>query len=55
MVKVLFVDNLFTRNYLADVLIRCSNPPQGEMKLDWRDFALYRLSRLRNVWQANWL
>ena len=33
--------------YLADVSIRCSNPPQGEMKLDWRDSALYRLSMLR--------
>ena len=45
--KVLFVDNLITRNYLADVSIRCSNPPQGEMKLDCRDSALYRLTKLR--------
>ena len=46
MMKVLFVDNMFTRN-LADVSIRCSNPSQGEMKLDWRDSAFNRLSRLR--------
>ena len=31
MIKVLFVDNLITKTYLADVSInRCSNPPQGE-------------------------
>ena len=33
MMKVLSVDNLFTRNFVS---IRCSSP-QGEMKLDWRD------------------
>ena len=37
MMKFLLVDN-----YLADVSIKCSNPPQAEMKLDWRDSALYR-------------
>ena len=37
--------------YIADVSIRCSNPPQGEMKLDCKYCALYKLSRLR---QANW-
>ena len=39
--NILLVDNLITRTYLADVSMRCSNPaPQGEMKLDWRDFEL---------------
>ena len=33
--------------YLADVSIRCSNPPQGEMKRDCKYSALYKLSRLR--------
>ena len=28
-------------------LVGCSNPPQGEMKLDWRDSALFRLSSVR--------
>ena len=37
--KVLFVDNLFTRNLSCRLSIRCSNPPQGEMKLDCRDSA----------------
>ena len=29
--------------YLADVSIGCSNPPQGEMNLDWMGLYFYRL------------
>ena len=32
MMKILFVDNCSQETYLADVSIKCSNPPQGEMK-----------------------
>ena len=32
MMKVLCVDNCSQETYLADVLMKCSNPPQGETK-----------------------
>ena len=31
MMKVLLIDNLNLKTYLADVSIGCSNPPQGKM------------------------
>ena len=31
MMKILFVDNCSQETCLADVSIRCSNPPQGEI------------------------
>ena len=43
MVKVLLIDNLILKTYLADVSIGCSNPPQGEMNLDWMGLYFYRL------------
>ena len=33
MIKVLSVDNLSQETYTANILIKCSNPPQGE---NWR-------------------
>ena len=35
--------------YPADVLIGCSNPPQGEINLDWMGLYFYRLS-----WRAKY-
>ena len=43
MMKVLLIDNLNLKTYLADVSIGCSNPPQGEMNLDWMELYFYRL------------
>ena len=43
MVKVLLIDNLNLKTYLADVTIGCSNPPQGKMNLDWMGLYFYRL------------
>ena len=43
MMMVLLVDNLNLKTYLADVSIGCSNPPQGEMNLDWMGLYFYRL------------
>ena len=43
MMKVLLIDNLNLKTYLADVSIGCSNPPQGEMNLDWMGLYFYRL------------
>ena len=40
--KVLLIDNLNLRTYLADVSIGCSNP-QGKMNLDWMGLYFYRL------------
>ena len=37
MMKIVFVDNCTQEIYLADVLIRCSNPHQGEISFyDYR-------------------
>ena len=33
MMKVLLINNLNLKSYLADVSIGCSNPPQGEMRI----------------------
>ena len=33
MMKIFFVDNCSQETYLADVSIRCSNPPQGEISM----------------------
>ena len=44
MMKVLLQTTWSQETYLADVSIRCSNPPQGEMKLGKWDSLFYRLS-----------
>ena len=43
MMKVLLIDNLNLKTYLVDISIGCSNPPQGEMNIDWMRLHFYRL------------
>ena len=43
MMKVLLIDNLNLKTHLGNVSTGCSNPPQGEMNLDWMGLYFYRL------------
>ena len=48
--KVLEIDNLILKTYLADVSTGCSSPPQGEMNLDWVRLYILGSSRLEEDW-----
>ena len=57
-INVLLIDNLILKPYIADVSIGCSNPPQGEMNVNWvRLYIFYVFDRAKYTKLVNqfWL